>query len=116
MKARIVCEKCNEEIKVIQIHFTDIAFSKNCTVVNSHNQHPFLVEYDREYQSGNIDSIVYNCKCGETVVYNDDNDFLSGFGAIEGNIDLPNLVDKSYGKFRIEIFNKSQAGVVVCLQ
>lgn len=116
MKARIICEKCNDEIKTLQIHFSDIAFSKECTVVNDHNSNPFLVEYDREYQSGKIDEIIYNCKCGETVVYNDDNDFLSGFGAIEGNIDLPCRKNKSYGKFRIEIFNKSKAGVVKCLQ
>jgi len=113
MKAKLVCKKCETEVGFIQIHFCDVSFSKEVTVVNGHNSDPFLVEFDREYQSSEVDEIIYVCKCGETVITKMEDSNIEDFGRIDGNLNLSDLKNKKYGeKLFVIVFDESLAGTV----
>ncbi len=114
MIAKLICNNCKTEVGNISILFKDVAFRKDMTVVNGHNSNPFLVEYDREYAASKVDSVIYNCKCGEKVIKNDSNlySFLDDFGRIDGNLDLYDLQKEQYGDLKIVVINNSLAGTV----
>jgi hypothetical protein len=68
MPVKLICSVCKEEINDLWISIEKLSLRKDMTIVNSvngrNNLNPFLVEYDREYFSGNVDEIGYTCKCG----------------------------------------------------
>jgi len=115
MKSTLMCTICKENIGSIQIHFKDISISKKLAVVNNHNSYPFLVEYNRVYQSGFVDSIIYRCKCGEVVIKNNKSNFLKDFYIADGNINIDDLSKEEYETLKIIVLDNSQEETITKL-
>jgi len=115
MKIKLVCKKCNTEVNSLSVSFDNICFRKDLTVVNHHNTNPFLVEYDKEYFSGGVEKIFYDCKCGHMMITKDDDKNISDFiSLVSYNVlNFNELSKKKYGNLKVIITNKSEAGCII---
>lgn len=89
MRKILICEPCGSEISNISIIVKNLAYRKDLMIspdcVNN------LVEYDREYFSGNVSELIYNCdKCGGVIITLKDSYYLNDF-VKDGYIQLSKL-------------------------
>lgn len=100
MNVKFYCSICGNEIKSLSIVLTGFKFRRDMTVVNSKNNiNPFLVECDREYFDGKVESIIYDCpSCVSVQVTENVDDFLR-----DGNISYSDLNHNQYGSLMIKV-------------
>jgi hypothetical protein len=68
MRKILVCGKCNKKITEISILVRDINYRKDMILTRDSINN--LVEYDREYISGHVESIIYSCDCKDVLCGN----------------------------------------------
>ena len=103
------CKVCNEIIPDFSVFVEDQSYRKDMSFING-----WLINYDREYYSGQIANLMYDCKCGSITINREESgkildDFLR-------DTQFPKwaskeLREKEYGNLIVE-FNESSSEVI----
>jgi len=78
MRKILVCEPCGCEITNVFPIIKNVTYRRDLMITPDCVNH--LVEYNREYFSGYVSDLIYNCKnCGEVIITSEDSNYLDDF-------------------------------------